>query len=769
MSNQKQTKSKQSIIISKKEKQFIAGSDVVYNSLKKLVEQQKEYGNKHSNYVLGIQSIIEDLSTKTFTVTYNCDESAIPLSKIQYSSPKHKIQIFKYLYLIYGFLNKEKILHRNLKPNNIIFYNQQLLLTDFGFKIGDWQIDKINFLDENDGTRKDNMQPYLSPELANIIVSTKSFGHKRDELLARSKLSVQQQDQFAIAIMMLEVFIPLKNRNSATPNERKQQINDMNLSDEFSNDVEKFIKETISNLLYSKDFNEQEFEKRLKMFIEIEQQAENYKINKQELMTQEYDEQVKNVLENKDTQFNLKLLYHFGKTNLNWLLSNIAHNQQNQELITEMRRFLRLYSQIDNFSLDQKDEKFTDEDLFVSLVYLDEKIENLQNSQNQKPHLIMSEEEQVCRNLKQFLKNEYKRLNNLNKNQFKFNKIQDNDVQILKFDEGDFQKNSEVIKTETDERQNDNVQNDQQPNEIEQQNDQQHNQFEQQNEQQPSIQNRQQDNQNVLPNMWQQSYILIPIYSINEQTNQQILLETVKSNFNSSSLQNYFEINKCICSKQIVCRLFKYKDDLNVICLGEIKGNDFEGEVMQLEVKQINQNNSIKTIFHYVNVKTTLEYWNIQNIEQKSSIFQYLEINSQLKFKKCKDYQGQILNGKKNGKGIEKNFIENMIYDGSWKDGYITDGTKKLINTDQILQNAPYKWIGNFEKNELHGDNIKTYLLNYNKVVWLEGRYQGGLKKGVHTCYMKRKNRQNDEIVKIYSAMFLIISNQEHEFKLTCN
>ncbi|CAK64441.1 unnamed protein product (macronuclear) [Paramecium tetraurelia] len=691
---------------------------------KELAQLQEERGKKYGNYVLGIQTIRDNQKTKTFTVTYGCDKSAIPLSNIRFSSPKHKIQIFKHLYLIYGFLNKEQMLHRNLKPNNIILYNRQLLLTDFGFKLGNWMIDKINFLDKIDSIQQDNMYPYLSPEIVNILVSQNSFGHKRDALKNRHQLSVKKQDQFAIAIMMLEVFIPLKDRKLATAKERQEQINDMNLSDDFSNEDEKFIKATILSLIYYKDFNENDFQNTLKVINEIEQQSENYKINKQELMTQEYDEQVKKVLANKDTQFNLKLLYHFNIKNLIDCQS-IANNQENKELIEEITRFQLLYSQIDDLSLDTTEEhinQFTNEDLFILLVYLDEKIENLQDSQNKLPHLIMSEEEQRYRNLKQSLKKQYQRLNSLSKNQFTFNKILEKEE--IKVNRNSVENNSHL---NTDDIQHGVV--------IHQ------------------------------PIEYEQDQCFTPIYQIDDQSSKQNLLETVRSTFNNSTLQIYFEINKCLQQRQKKAWIYMHIDHPNVIYFGEKKDNVFEGEVMQFqEVKKI------KMISHYVHVKIQLDSWNIQDIEKKSSIYYYIENRTPQKFQKVKEYSGQIKNGKNDGEGKEKDFIENMVYIGQWRDGQMfNQGIKQLINTDQILQNAPYKWEGNFEKNKLHGQNIKTYLLNYNnKEVWLEGSYQDGQKSGLHVCYMKRGINQQVQPFTLYRSLFFVFLNKERELKLTC-
>ncbi|CAD8191727.1 unnamed protein product [Paramecium octaurelia] len=749
----KRQPSKISVIIKSKEqfeKKFITESYLVYNSLKYFCQQQKEYGEKYSNYVLGIQTISENKNTKTLTVTYACDKSATPLSKIKYSSPKHKIQIFKHLYLIYGFLNKQKILHRNLKPNNIIFYNQQLLLTDFGYMLGDWWIDKINFIDENDDIRNNNMYPYVFPDIADLIIAiqcqTEVGGRKRDFLIGRDKLSVKKQDQFAIAIMMLEVFITMYNRKLTTANERLKQINEMTLSDEFSIEVEKFIKETIIGILYYKDFDETEFEKKLQMIIEIEQQTENYKINKQELMTQEYDDLVKQVLENKDTQFNLKLLYHFSKTDLFDCLS-IAKNQENKELIEEIRRFQLLYSYIDDLSLDTTEEhinQLTNEDLFILLVYLDKKIQNLQISQNQQPFQIMSEYEQRYHNLKHSLKNEYQRLNNLKKNQFAFNEIfekkQEIQFSIISIDDEAFGEIQEEVVNRN------------------------------------SVVNNSQFNTDVIQHDYaiyqsieqQQDQDFIPIYQIydqsNDYTSQLKLLEAVKSIFNNYTLQIYFEINKSLLLKK--GWIYKHKDHPNVIYLGEKRDNVFEGEVIQFEEEQ-----SIKRISHYVHVQIQLSVWNIQDIEKESSIFYYIEKSTPEKFQKVREYSGQIKNGKNDGEGKEKDFIENMIYIGQWRDGQmVNQGIKYLMNTDLILENTPYKWEGNFEKHKLHGQSIKTYLLNYdNKEIWLEGSYKDGQKSGFHVCYIKREINYQVQTFRLYRSLFFVFLNKEREFKLTCN
>lgn len=70
--------------------------------------------------------------------------------------------------------------------------------------------------------------------------------------------------------MMLEVFTPLNNRDLTSIERRKKQINEINLSSEFTSEDVTLIKNTISELLVYRDFNQDDYINTLNKLNKIE-------------------------------------------------------------------------------------------------------------------------------------------------------------------------------------------------------------------------------------------------------------------------------------------------------------------------------------------------------------------------------------------------------------------------------------------------------------------------------------------------------------------
>jgi len=107
-------------------------------------------------------------------------------------------------------------------------------------------------------------------------------------------------------------------------------------------------------------------------------------------------------------------------------------------------------------------------------------------------------------------------------------------------------------------------------------------------------------------------------------------------------------------------------------------------------------------------------------------------------------YEGEMLNGKKHGKGILRNPKKEYYYEGEFKDGYrwgygtefVGKGAsykgefvRNLKEGEGNLVTSEYKYEGSFKKNKFHG---------YGKCVWkdkrqYEGQWEAGYRHGFGT------------------------------------
>ena len=137
-------------------------------------------------------------------------------------------------------------------------------------------------------------------------------------------------------------------------------------------------------------------------------------------------------------------------------------------------------------------------------------------------------------------------------------------------------------------------------------------------------------------------------------------------------------------------------------------------------------------------------------IKNKKNIFN--EVN-----KKSNQYNGQIINGKKNGFG-KMNYENGDLYEGLWKDG-LREGEGTLINNngdkyygiwenDSLKDKIEIEYIngdiykGNLKEGKKNGFGIYTYkLLNIVYEGYFENDFKNG--KGKITFFNKRINRRN--------------------------
>ncbi|CAD8118479.1 unnamed protein product [Paramecium sonneborni] len=751
-------------------KKIQVNSAIEYNCQKELINLQNDYAKKYPNKVLGIKNISESLKDKLIIVTYDCDQKSIPLSKrIKYSTSRQKFRLFKKLLEILFFLKHNNILHRNLKPNNIIMYNENLYLTDFGYQKNNPYIDIVNFIDKkSDYQHTRNLYPYLSQELVNLINNNVTSGHILQNLKVRDESSVKLQDQYAIGVMMLEIFSPFEGKENLQKIEvckkllenRNDQIKKIALDPDFPKEGVVFIKQTISDILENKQLSERELEKQ---FNQIESLITDYQINKQELMIQDNSIKVDEILNKLIVEFDLNLLYYFSQQQLN----NIDKNeqfQQNEKLKKEISRLINLYEYIQNLNkIEQSQiEYFTGlkkEDLFISLVHLDQNIENLIKDNNQE-ELIKKIE------IKQKLMKFYKQINNTDKSEFLFNNIVES-----KTDEQEQIKveiKPDIIATQQISEElyqvvvfiDEQNQPDQQNYIVEQTQPVKQNLFvkQPQQNQDPIIELNPQDDNNVLTKIC--AYKL----SSNQQDFQLDLQKKIEENFDDQNLKQFFIIIKLYSSNHSQNKkdlyIYKNKNISELIYIGEIQKGIFCGEIMKI---------AGNIIFHYINVDKDFNGLNIQG--QKSLIYQYQSVSNPEKFKKIKYYIGTIEKGEYRI-GEELDYKNNMLSKGSWKNNQFNgQGSKQLFNTENLQQGEPYKWEGNFENNILSGQGIKTHLYFHDQQVkaYSEGQYQNGKRVGKHIYYRLQRNTQDQLQAIIYKKVwFYNVCDNENCIDIGC-
>ncbi|CAD8191739.1 unnamed protein product [Paramecium octaurelia] len=144
-------------------------------------------------------------------VAYDCEDDIEPLFQYLNNNTvsfQEQAQIFEQLLQIACILFKTKFEHTNLKPNNILYYKKQVLITDFGSARTHYQ----NFLKEY--TKQAEMEwqnnlIFFYPEEYQKIMEEKNF-YFRIELWKKFDLSDQKfrkyVDIWALSMMMIQVF-----------------------------------------------------------------------------------------------------------------------------------------------------------------------------------------------------------------------------------------------------------------------------------------------------------------------------------------------------------------------------------------------------------------------------------------------------------------------------------------------------------------------------------------------------------------------------------
>ncbi|CAD8195131.1 unnamed protein product [Paramecium pentaurelia] len=392
---------------------------------------------ENCKYIFRIDNYRYDEKQNKFIINYNFKEitqnisqEAKSLSQVQLKTLEEKLNIFDQLLELAEFLKKKKIIHNNIKKNNLILYNNKLYLTDFGYLQEQDEsnifMDQKNFVRTLNQDQQRQIYPYQSYELLEIL---NKYYLQNEELMEkleqRTQKDIQVNDQHVLTVMMFEIFYYFdKNyqynlQNSLKCSKKAVRKNQLQWMKERNQDVQDYILIIIQQILKKRFIIDNEllenFPKSLSGCI--------FQIDREKLINIDNQKLVQEYFENKILEFDQELLYCFTYKELQQLQGQIQNpqNQFEQDLKQEIEKIQKLYDNIDNKQLNKENfQQLELEKQFICLVYLDQKIDEFDFVKNQ------DQSQEVKKlldyyNLKQELKEFYTQINKKQQN-FKFNR-----------------------------------------------------------------------------------------------------------------------------------------------------------------------------------------------------------------------------------------------------------------------------------------------------------------------------------------------------------
>ncbi|CAK72503.1 unnamed protein product (macronuclear) [Paramecium tetraurelia] len=363
-------------------KAILPQKDMHYVSL---INEQLKLQKKYPQYILAINGYDFFEDKTLLQITYNCSKYAKSLTEVQFKTQEEKFRIFDQLIEIAEFLEKNKILHNNIKKNNLIIDHNKLYLTDFGYIAGQPDLNifrnKLNFINLNLNQKK-QIYPYLTKGLMEAII-TYNERQLKQKLEKREPIEIMQYDQHVLTSLMVEIFSPLEWNNCDLSYLKdfsfSQKIGYIKINNLDLQDYAIVIIEQILNFRFQKENQlTLEFPRRLEPMLK--------KIDKQRVLNNKNLELVEDYFKNKDFEFDLGLLYCFTTCKLLELETQVEQSGKEFDckLRKEISRILAILNMIDNQIFQKKDfEKLESlDDKLFCLAYLDEQFETFEISKN---------------------------------------------------------------------------------------------------------------------------------------------------------------------------------------------------------------------------------------------------------------------------------------------------------------------------------------------------------------------------------------------------
>ncbi|CAD8118428.1 unnamed protein product [Paramecium sonneborni] len=181
------------------------------NNVTQELLNQRILSSKYPSKVLTILNYTVQINNhqRNLYITYDCEVEAVPL--FQYLndnsvSYQEQVQIFEQLLQIACILFKSQFEHTNLKPNNILYYKKQVLLTDFGSARTHYQ----NFIKVYTSQAKKDWQNnliFFYPQKYQEIMKDDNIDYRNwNELDFSDQKFRKSIDTWALSMMMIQVF-----------------------------------------------------------------------------------------------------------------------------------------------------------------------------------------------------------------------------------------------------------------------------------------------------------------------------------------------------------------------------------------------------------------------------------------------------------------------------------------------------------------------------------------------------------------------------------
>jgi serine/threonine protein kinase len=163
------------------------------------MHEDTEILHQYCDYVLHIEEI--HITLNEIDVVFDLCDYNFRYFKTHSYSPSQFIQYVTQMLVLFSIAQCENILHRNIKPSNILFKNNQVKVADFSGSFGklDVDLEPVGWEDSN----------YLPLEI--IKYSDKLRANDR-EILSLSFLGFVKLDVFALGITLLEILLKLNKK-----------------------------------------------------------------------------------------------------------------------------------------------------------------------------------------------------------------------------------------------------------------------------------------------------------------------------------------------------------------------------------------------------------------------------------------------------------------------------------------------------------------------------------------------------------------------------
>ncbi|CAD8124135.1 unnamed protein product [Paramecium sonneborni] len=189
------------------------------NNVNQELLNQRILSSKYPDKILTILNYTIETNNhqRNLYITYDCGPEAQPL--FQYLNDnsvtfQEQVKIFEQLLQIALIMNRSQFEHTNLKPNNILYYKKQVLLTDFGSARTHYQ----NFLKEYTAQAEKEWQNnliFFYPKEYQKIMEEENIDFRNWKEFDISNQKFRKSiDTWAISMMMIQVF----ENNQTLPN-----------------------------------------------------------------------------------------------------------------------------------------------------------------------------------------------------------------------------------------------------------------------------------------------------------------------------------------------------------------------------------------------------------------------------------------------------------------------------------------------------------------------------------------------------------------------